>query len=74
MLDCFTPLTHLLRFLVEALLEDLKNSLVFSACDPAFFAGRAAIPDGASLRRIGPIALQRQHFYFNGKVKHLAFT
>ena len=68
MLDRFTPLTHLLRVLVQALLDSFKNMLVFPTGDPAFLAGRAAIPDGASLVSIGPIAVQRQSLFFIGEV------
>lgn len=74
MLDCFTPLTHLLRVLVEALLDGFKNMLVFPACNPAFLASGAAIPDGAALASIGPIAVQRQSLFFIGEVVDQAFA
>jgi hypothetical protein len=74
MLHRFAPLTHLLRVLVQALLDSFKNMLVFPACDPTFLAGRAALPDGTALARIGPIAVQRQSFFFVGEVVDQAFA
>ena len=74
MLDCFTPLTHLLRVLVEALLDSFKNVFVLPARNPAFLAGRAAIPHGTSLASIGPIAVQRQSLFFIGEVVDQAFA
>ncbi len=41
MLDGFAPLAHLLRMLVEPLLDGLKDMLVFPAGDPALLARRA---------------------------------
>ena len=74
MLDRFTPLTHLLRVLVEALLDSFKNMLVLPACNPAFLTGSAAIPDGTAPASIGPIAAQRQSFFFIGEVVDQAFA
>ncbi len=49
------PPTHLLRMLVEPLLDGLENVLVLPAGDAALLARGAAMLDGASLAGVGPI-------------------
>ena len=63
MLNRFAPLAHLLRMLVEPLLDGLKKMLVLPAGDTALLARGALILNGASLAGRGPVAVQGQSIF-----------
>jgi hypothetical protein len=60
MLDCFAPLAHGLRILVEPPLHGLDHMLMLPPCDPALHACRAAALERAGPTRVGSAAAQRQ--------------
>src|SRR5580704_1542771 len=63
MLDCFAPLPHLLRMLIEPALHLIENVLIHPSGDPPFFALGAAALDGAVRTCVGPIAAQDQSIF-----------
>ena len=66
MLDGFTPLLHLLRMLVEPLLDDIKDVFMFPAGNSALLGRGAAILDGAYPADRGPVAPQAQPSFLVG--------
>ncbi len=49
MLNGLAALAHLVRMLVEPLLDGVENMFGLPPCDPALLAGGALILDGAAL-------------------------
>ena len=54
--NSFTPQPHFLRVFVKASLDSFESLFVLPSSDPAFFACRTLLFDGAVLTYVGPVA------------------
>jgi hypothetical protein len=68
MLNRLAPLAHLLRMLVEPVLDGFENVLMLPSGDPSLLAGSAAVFDGAALANIGLVAAQDQSIFLGSEV------